>query len=247
MGDASKIAWVTGASRGIGRSILGYLAEQGYTVVGTATSEKGVAAIKEYLQEHDLDGSAYCMNLFEPDSITACYKAIKADLGVPEILVNNAGITREGLFVRMKESDWLDVVQANLNGVFYTTKLALRGMFKARWGRIVNISSVVANMGNPGQANYASSKGGIVAFSKSVAREVAALGITVNCVAPGLIDTDMSAEIDANYLAKMLENVPMQRMGKPEDIAAAVTFLVSDAASYVTGTTLQVNGGMFMD
>ncbi len=242
-----KIAWVTGASRGIGKSILLKLAADGFYVVGTATSESGVENIKKYLQENNFLGSAYVMNLQDAESITSCYKAIKDNIGVPEVLVNNAGITRDGLFLRMKEADWLDVIHANLTGSFHTCKLAVRGMFKARYGRIINISSVVANMGNPGQCNYAASKGGIVAFTKSLARELASLGITVNCVAPGLIDTDMSAEIDKEYLAKMLETVPMARMGKPEDIAAAVSYLASDVAGYVTGSTIQVNGGMFME
>ena len=242
-----KVAWVTGSSRGIGKSILLKLAADGFFVVGTATSDNGVENIKNCLQENGYEGSAFVMNLQDTDSITACYKNIKSEFGAPEILVNNAGITRDGLFLRMKEADWLDVLQANLTGAFHTCKLAVRGMFKARYGRIVNISSVVANMGNPGQCNYAASKGGLVAFSKSMARELASLGITVNCVAPGLIDTDMSAEIDKEYLDTMLAGVPMARMGKPEDIAAAVSYLVSDAAGYVTGSTLQVNGGMFMD
>jgi 3-oxoacyl-[acyl-carrier protein] reductase len=242
-----KIAWVTGASRGIGKSILLKLAADGFYVVGTATSDSGVASIKKYLQENNFIGAAYLMNLQDTDSIAACYKAIKDDVGAPAILVNNAGITRDGLFLRMKEADWLDVIQTNLTGLFHTCKLAARGMFKARYGRIINISSVVANMGNPGQCNYAASKGGIVAFSKSLARELASLGITVNCVTPGLIDTDMSAEIDKDYLAKMLEAVPMARMGNPEDISAAVSYLASDAAGYVTGSTIHVNGGMLME
>lgn len=240
------IALVTGASRGIGRAIALELASRGCHVIGTATSPAGAEKITSSLREAGLSGEGRELDLREPSSVEKLAGALKEDSLEPAILVNNAGITRDNLLLRMKEEEWTEVVETNLNAVFRLTKACLRGMIKARWGRIINISSVVGLMGNPGQANYAATKAGVIGFSKSLAHEVAARGITVNVIAPGFIATDMTQALSEEQRVGILEGVPMGRLGEPQDIAKAVAFLASEEASYITGHTLHVNGGMLM-
>lgn len=240
------IALVTGASRGIGRAIALELGGRGCHVVGTATSPAGVEKITSSLREAGLSGEGRELDLREPSSVEKLAEALKEASLEPAILVNNAGITRDNLLLRMKEEEWAEVVETNLNAVFRLTKACLRGMIKARWGRIINISSVVGLMGNPGQANYAATKAGMIGFSKSLAHEVAARGVTVNVIAPGFIATDMTQALSEEQRAGILEGVPMGRLGEPENIAKAVAFLASEDASYITGHTLHVNGGMLM-
>lgn len=241
-----KTALVTGASRGIGQAIARALAEAGATVVGTATTEEGAASIARRFSEWGLKGDGLLMNVGDAQSVDAGIKKITADHGSPLILVNNAGITRDGLALRMKDDDWSDVINTNLSSVYRTSKAVLRGMTKARWGRIINISSVVASMGNPGQMNYCAAKAGIEGLSRSLAKEIGNRGITVNCVAPGFIDTDMTKALSDAQREQMLAVVPMQRLGEPKEIADVVAFLASPAAAYMTGETLHVNGGMYM-
>ena len=238
-----KVVLVTGASRGIGKSISETLVSLGATVAGTATSEGGAAKISDYLGEN---GKGYALNVTEADSIEATLAAIKADLGDIDVLVNNAGITRDNLLMRMKDSEWDDIIDTNLSSIFRLSKAVLRPMMKKKNGRIINVGSVVGTMGNAGQANYAAAKAGVIGFSKSMAREVASRGITVNVVAPGFIQTDMTDELTDEQKAATLANVPSNRLGQPNEIAAAVAYLASDAAAYVTGETLHVNGGMYM-
>ena len=238
-----KVVLVTGASRGIGKSIAETLVSLGATVAGTATSEGGAAKISDYLGEN---GKGYALNVTEAESIEATLAAIKVDLGDIDVLVNNAGITRDNLLMRMKDSEWDDIIDTNLSSIFRLSKAVLRPMMKKKNGRIINVGSVVGTMGNAGQANYAAAKAGVIGFSKSMAREVASRGITVNVVAPGFIQTDMTDELTDEQKAATLANVPSNRLGQPNEIAAAVAFLASDAAAYVTGETLHVNGGMYM-
>lgn len=238
-----KVILVTGASRGIGKSIVQMLVAQGATVAGTATSESGAAKISEYLGEA---GKGYALNVTDADSIKDTLAAIKADLGDLDVLVNNAGITRDNLLMRMKVQEWDDIIDTNLSSIFRLSKAVLRPMMKKRAGRIINIGSVVGTMGNAGQANYAAAKAGVIGFSKSMAREVASRGVTVNVVAPGFIQTDMTDELTEDQKAATLANVPAGRLGNPDEIAAAVTYLASDAAAYVNGETIHVNGGMYM-
>jgi 3-oxoacyl-[acyl-carrier protein] reductase len=238
-----KVILVTGASRGIGKSIVQMLVAQGATVAGTATSESGAAKISEYLGEA---GKGYALNVTDADSIKDTLAAIKADLGDLDVLVNNAGITRDNLLMRMKVQEWDDIIDTNLSSIFRLSKAVLRPMMKKRAGRIINIGSVVGTMGNAGQANYAAAKAGVIGFSKSMAREVASRGVTVNVVAPGFIQTDMTDELTEEQKAATLANVPAGRLGNPDEIAAAVTYLASDAAAYVNGETIHVNGGMYM-
>jgi 3-oxoacyl-[acyl-carrier protein] reductase len=241
-----KLALVTGASRGIGKAILMALAKQGAQVVGTEINEEGAASITESLQQIGLKGCGKVLNVNDKSSIESLMEQIKSELGVVNVLVNNAGITKDNLMLRMKEEEWQAVIDTNLSSVFRMTQACLRGMVKERWGRIVNISSVVGMVGNPGQANYCASKAGILGFTKSLAQEVAIRNVTVNAVAPGFIDTPMTQKLDEQQREMILRGVPMKRVGQPEDVAAAVVFLASPAASYMTGQTLQVNGGMFM-
>lgn len=241
-----KVALVTGATRGIGAAIAEGLAVRGATVFGTATSEAGAASISERLSRLDPPGKGLVLNVNDADSITRCVQDITAGSGPPTILVNNAGITRDTLLLRMKDSDWDDVLDTNLRSVFRLSKACLRGMMKARHGRIINIASVVGATGNPGQANYCASKAGMVGFSKSMAREVASRNITVNVVAPGFIETDMTRDLDEKQREQFMTGIPMQRLGLPEDVAHSVMFLASEDAAYLTGQTLHVNGGMFM-
>lgn len=241
-----KIALVTGATRGIGRAIADALGKQGATVVGTATSQGGADTITANLKEAGIEGFGMVMDVSDPDSIDAGLKKMTSELGAPVILVNNAGITRDNLLLRLKDDDWSAVIETNLSSVYRLSKSVLRGMAKARWGRIINISSVVAGMGNPGQGNYCAAKAGVEGFTRSLAREMSNRGITANCVAPGFIDTDMTKALDEGQRSAMLENIPAGRLGAPEEVAAVVAFLASDAAAYVTGDTINVNGGMYM-
>ena len=239
-----RIALVTGASRGIGQAIAKRLANEGYLVIGTATSEKGAAAVNDYLQE--LGGAGRVLNVQDAEQINQLFDSIEKEFGNVQVLVNNAGITQDGLLMRMDDNAWERVLDVNLTSVFRTSKRAIKGMMKARQGRIINITSVVAAMGNAGQTNYTASKAGIEGFTRSLAREIGSRQITVNCVAPGFIDTDMTKDLDEALIQSMLNAVPLARLGKPEDIAAAVNFLASEEAGYITGTVLEVNGGMYM-
>lgn len=241
-----KVALVTGASRGIGKAIAHELGRQGAEVVGTATSEGGAEAITAGLKEAGIKGYGIVMNVAEPESIEAGLKQLIEQSGAPLILVNNAGITRDNLLMRLKDDDWADVLETNLSSVYRTSKAVLRGMAKARWGRIINISSVVAGMGNAGQGNYCAAKAGVEGFTRSLAKEMSNRGITANCVAPGFIDTDMTKKLDEKQRDAMLVNIPAGRLGEPEEVASVVAFLASDGAGYVTGETIHVNGGMYM-
>ncbi|GLT15791.1 3-oxoacyl-ACP reductase FabG [Vibrio algivorus] len=238
-----KIALVTGASRGIGRSIAELLVERGATVVGTATSESGAQAISDYLGNN---GKGLALNVTDADSVAATIKTINEEFGGIDILVNNAGITRDNLLMRMKDDEWQDIMDTNLTSIFRLSKAVLRGMMKKRHGRIVNVGSVVGTMGNAGQANYAAAKAGVIGFTKSMAREVASRGVTVNTVAPGFIETDMTKALNDDQRTATLSQVPAGRLGDPREIASAVAFLASDDAAYITGETLHVNGGMYM-
>lgn len=242
----NKIALVTGASRGIGKSIALTLGKMGAFVIGTATSEQGAKNIQDYLQSEGIAGQGVVLCV-DSDTVEADLAEIVKQYGQPTILVNNAGITRDNLLLRMKDTEWNEVIQTNLTGVFRVTKSLLKGMVKARWGRIIMVSSVVGAMGNPGQANYAAAKAGIVAFAKSLAKEVASRGITVNSVAPGFIETDMTSSIDGAVKESSMAMIPAGKWGQGDDIAAGVGFLASEQASYITGQTLHINGGMLMD
>lgn len=241
-----KVALVTGASRGIGKAIALDLAAQGATVIGTATSEGGADNISAYLSEAGAQGAGKCLNVTDAQMITDVLAEITKEFGVPTILVNNAGITRDNLLMRMKDEEWDDIIQTNLSSVYRMSKACLRGMMKAKGGRIINIASVVGVMGNAGQTNYAAAKAGIIGFSKSLAREVGARNITVNTIAPGFIDTDMTRALPEEQRAALTNQIPLSRLGEPEDIAKSVTFLAGEGGSYITGQTLNVNGGMYM-
>ena len=243
MNLSGKIALVTGASRGIGRAIAEKLVACGATVIGTATTENGAEAISQYLGQN---GKGLALNVTDEASIESVISTIKAEFGDIDILVNNAGITRDNLLMRMKDDEWQDILDTNLTSVFRLSKALMRTMMKKRYGRIITIGSVVGTMGNAGQANYAAAKAGLIGFSKSLAREVASRGITVNVVAPGFIATDMTAALTDEQKALTLAQVPVGRLGQPTEIANAVAFLASDEASYITGETLHVNGGMYM-
>jgi len=242
----NEIALVTGASRGIGAAIADKLAEAGAVVIGTATSEKGAKEITERFQSAGYKGQGMVLNVTEQSSVDALMKAIESEFGAPTILVNNAGITRDNLLMRMKEEEWESIIDTNLTSVFRLSKAVLRTMMKARKGRIVNISSVVGSMGNAGQTNYAAAKAGIHGFTRSMAREVGSRGITVNSVAPGFIETDMTRELPEAQRKHLEENIPLQKLGQPVDVANAVLFLVGESGRYITGETLHVNGGMYM-
>jgi 3-oxoacyl-[acyl-carrier protein] reductase len=242
-----KIALVTGATRGIGKAIALSLGQQGATVIGTATSDNGAQTITDFLKDANITGTGLVLNVTDSESIEAVVTEVEASYGAPSILVNNAGITRDNLLMRMKDDEWNDIIETNLTPIYKLSKRCLRSMTKARWGRIITITSVVGVMGNAGQTNYAAAKAGVIGFSKSLAREVGARGITVNTVAPGFIDTDMTSSLADAHKEKLLENVPVKRLGEPEEIAAAVSFLASQPAAYITGETLNVNGGMYMN
>ena len=237
-----KVILVTGASRGIGKAIASQLKALGGTVIGTATSEHGAANISEYLGE----GQGLVLNVTDDASISAMFELIKEKHGAVDVLVNNAGITRDNLMMRMKDDEWNDIIETTLTSVFKISKAVLRAMMKKRQGRIINIGSVVGTMGNAGQVNYATAKAGLIGFTKSLAREVASRGITVNTVSPGFIDTDMTQTLTDEQKEGIFAQVPANRLGKPEEIANAVAFLASDSAAYITGETLHVNGGMYM-
>jgi 3-oxoacyl-[acyl-carrier protein] reductase len=237
------IALVTGASRGIGKAIAERLAKDGFFVIGTATTDNGATAISAYLGD---EGLGLCLDVANPESIEAVMATISDNYGTPAVLVNNAGITRDNLLMRMKDQEWDDIISTNLSSVFRMSKAVLRGMMKARSGRIINISSVVGSTGNAGQCNYAAAKAGIIGFTKSMAKEVGSRNITVNTVAPGFIDTDMTKELSDDIKNTLLTGIPLGRLGAAEEIAHAVAFLASEGAAYITGETLHVNGGMFM-
>lgn len=241
----NKVALITGATRGIGQAIAHKLGSMGATIVGTATTEKGAQSISQYLAQHHLTGYGICLDITK-DEIQSMLDSIAQKVGDPLILINNAGITRDNLLMRMKEEEWDATLQANLTGVYRITKACLRPMLKARWGRIISISSIVGVTGNAGQANYAATKAGVIALSKSLAREVASRGITVNVVAPGFIDTDMTRVLNEEQRTALLANIPLAVLGQVDDIASGVAFLASMEARYITGETLHINGGMYM-
>ena len=240
----SRVALVTGATRGIGKAIAQELAEAGHTVVGTATSDAGADTISTHLAEWG--GMGIRLDVSDSEAVKATVVMITERYGAPTILVNNAGITRDNLMMRMKDDEWADVIGTNLSPLFTVSKACLRGMTKARWGRIVNISSVVAQMGNAGQANYAASKAGAEGMSRAMAKELGSRAVTVNCVAPGFIDTDMTKVLTDDQRSLMLGQIPLGRLGEPEEIAKVVAFLASDSGAYITGETIHVNGGMYM-
>ncbi len=241
-----EIALVTGASRGIGRAIALGLAKQGATLAGTATTLAGAERIERMLAEAGHSGLGVVLDVSDPQSIESALAQVESRLGAPTILVNNAGITRDTLLLRMKDEDWEAVIETNLTAIYRLSKACLRAMTKARHGRIINIASVVGVMGNAGQTNYAAAKAGMIGFTKSLAREVGSRGITVNCVAPGFIDTDMTRDLPETQRQSLLNAIPLGRLGQPEEVAAAVVFLASAGAAYITGETLHVNGGMYM-
>jgi len=246
MTTEQDIALVTGASRGIGKAIALALGGQGATVVGTATSEAGAEAISAYFKEHGIQGRGMVLDVTDSDAVTAFLKAVENEFGVPTVLVNNAGITRDNLLMRMKDEEWDTIIDTNLTSVYRMSKACLRGMMKARHGRIISITSVVGAAGNPGQTNYAAAKAGIMGFTKALAREVGSRNITVNCVAPGFIDTDMTRALPEEQRTALLGQIPLARLGQTDEIAHAVAFLASPLAGYITGETLHVNGGMYM-
>ena len=242
----SKVALVTGASRGIGRAIAEALGRAGLTVIGTATSTAGAEAISAYLADAKVRGTGMVLDVTQQASVDALLESVTGQFGVPVILVNNAGITRDNLLMRMKDDEWQSILDTNLTSVFRLSKACLRGMMKEKFGRIITISSVVGASGNPGQANYAAAKAGIFGFTKSLAREVGSRGITVNAVAPGFIDTDMTRALPDAQREALLQTIPLGRLGEAGEIASVVAFLASDGAAYITGETLHVNGGMYM-
>src|SRR3990172_5516711 len=241
-----QIALVTGASRGIGRAIAIAMGEAGAQVIGTATAETGVNAIRDQFQANDIRGHACTLNVADPASVEQLGEYLKSLALSPTILVNNAGITRDNLLLRMKDEEWDDVINTNLNSVFRLTKLCLRGMVKARHGRIINITSVVASSGNAGQCNYSAAKAGIMGFTRSLAREVGGRNITVNAIAPGFIETDMTQTLPAEQQQALLQQIPLNRFGQAAEIASVAVFLASPSACYITGETIHVNGGMYM-
>ena len=241
-----KVALVTGASRGIGQAVALELGRQGAIVIGTATSPAGAERIAETLRDNGIQGAGLVLDVTNDESVASTLEHIQQHLGQPAILVNNAGITRDNLMLRMKDDEWNDVIDTNLNSLYRLTKGVLRGMTKARWGRIISIGSVVGAMGNAGQVNYAAAKAGLEGFTRALAREVGSRGITVNAVAPGFIDTDMTRELPEAQRDALLGQIPLGRLGQAEEIAKVVAFLASDGAAYVTGATVPVNGGMYM-
>ncbi len=246
MSLAGKVALVTGASRGIGAAIAEQLGREGATVVGTATSDNGADKISQALAAAEINGIGMKLDVTDPDSVATVIEAINDQFGAPAILVNNAGITKDNLLMRMSDEQWLDVINTNLNSVYRVSKALLKGMMKARWGRIINIASVVGSMGNAGQSNYAATKAGVAGFSRSLAKEVGSRGITVNTVAPGFIDTDMTRELGEEQRKALLTQVPAGRLGEAKEIADLVVFLASDKSAYITGETIHINGGMYM-
>tara|TARA_B100000959_G_scaffold27493_2_gene26482 strand:- start:12879 stop:13622 length:744 start_codon:yes stop_codon:yes gene_type:complete len=246
MSDTGAIALVTGASRGIGGAIAMTLGNLGFTVIGTATTDPGAESISAYLAEHQFKGKGFCVDVSSDESVTSALAAIQEEFGAPTVLVNNAGITRDNLLMRMKAAEWNAVIDTNLGSMYRVTKACIKAMTKARWGRIVNVSSVVGSSGNAGQTNYSASKAGIEGFTRSLAKEIGSRGITVNAVAPGFIDTDMTRNLPAQQTDALLAQIPLGRLGQPDEIAAVVGFLVSASGGYITGETVHVNGGMYM-
>ncbi|MFT5117490.1 MAG: 3-oxoacyl-[acyl-carrier protein] reductase [Kiritimatiellia bacterium] len=246
MGFDQKVTLVTGASRGIGAAIAEALGKQGAIVIGTATSESGAEKISARFAENGIQGQGMVLDVTDPDSVEYLLKAIKGAYGTPTILVNNAGITKDNLLMRMSEEEWFDVINTNLSSVYRLSKACLRGMMKARWGRIITVGSVVGSMGNAGQSNYAATKAGVAGFARALAKEVGSRNITVNTVSPGFIETDMTDVLPEEQKALMLTVVPAGRLGKPEEIANTVKFLASEDAAYITGENIHVNGGMYM-
>lgn len=247
MNMKDKIALVTGASRGIGQAIAQSLANQGAYVIGTATTEAGAEAISKALADNNLPGEGRVLNVTQQEDVDHLMAVLADQQKSPEILINNAGITADNLLLRMTDDEWFSVIETNLNSVYRMCKACLKPMFRARWGRIINIGSVVGSMGNSGQANYTAAKAGVSGFSRSLAAEMASRGITVNVVAPGFIDTEMTAALPEFVKEEMLKRIPMKRLGQASDVAEVVAFLASNAAAYITGETIHVNGGMYMD
>ncbi|BCD96752.1 3-oxoacyl-ACP reductase FabG [Marinagarivorans cellulosilyticus] len=246
MSDAKRVALVTGASRGIGAAIAQKLGADGFIVIGTATSANGASAISEKLAASGIEGEGMVLNVADSESVNAVVADIAKKYSAVTVLVNNAGITKDNLLMRMSDEEWFDVIDTNLNSIFRLTKACLRGMLKAKWGRVVSITSIVGCMGNAGQTNYAATKAGVAGFARSMAQEVGSRNITVNAVAPGFIDTDMTKALPEEQRKKLESSIALNRLGQPEEIAGVVAFLCSDAAAYVTGETVQVNGGMYM-
>jgi 3-oxoacyl-[acyl-carrier protein] reductase len=246
MTQKGKVALVTGASRGIGHAIALALGREGAITIGTATTEAGANKISQAFKDAGIDGCGIVLNVADLQSIEQVMSTIKERFGMPAILVNNAAVTQDNIFLRMKEEEWDKVIETNLSSIFRVTKACVRDMLKARWGRVITIGSVVGTTGNGGQVNYAAAKAGLIGLTKSLAQEIGSRNITVNVISPGFIDTDMTSELPEDQRNLLLSRIPMQRMGRPEDIANAVVFLASDAAEYITGQTLHVNGGMFM-
>ena len=247
MMDTKKTALVTGASRGIGRAIALELARAGFFVIGTATTDKGASAISEYLAAEGLEGKGFSADVSNDDSVAALFEAILADHDAPSVIVNNAGITADNLLMRMNGDEWGAVIDTNLGSMFRVCRVGVKAMTKARWGRIINISSVVGASGNAGQTNYAASKAGVEGFTRALAKELGSRGITVNAVAPGFIETDMTNALPETQAAALIAQIPLARLGQPEEIASVVGFLASEKGAYITGETLQVNGGMYMN
>jgi len=246
MSIEGKIALVTGATRGIGKAIAQELGRQGVIVVGTATRDSGALAISEYLALAGIKGAGMALDVSSDESVASVVKKVNEEFGVIDIVVNNAGITKDNLMMRMKADEWDSVINTNLSSLYRVSKACIRGMSKKRWGRIISVSSVVASMGNAGQTNYAASKAGMEGFSRALASEIGSRNVTVNCVAPGFIDTDMTKDLAPEHRENLQSKIPLSRLGQPAEIASVVGFLASDAASYVTGETIQVNGGMYM-
>lgn len=246
MGLQDKVALVTGASRGIGAAIADSLGAQGAIVIGTATSESGAEKISARFAEKGIKGAGMLLDVASQASVDSLIEAVTESYGAPLILVNNAGITKDNLLMRMKDEEWFDVIDTNLNSIYRLCKACLRGMTKARWGRIVNISSVVGAMGNAGQTNYCATKAGVGGFTRSLAKELGPRNITVNAVSPGFIDTDMTKELSEPQRDAILSQVPLNRLGQPEEIASVVDFLIGDGGAYVTGENIHVNGGLYM-
>jgi 3-oxoacyl-[acyl-carrier protein] reductase len=246
MSQQNKVALVTGASRGIGHGIALALGHTGVTVVGTATTQEAADKITQTLKAAGILGCGMVLNVTQSDSINTVIETIKKQYGAPNILVNNAAITQDNLFLRMKEDEWNKVIETNLNSIYRVTKACIRDMLKMHWGRVINISSVVGSTGNAGQVNYAAAKAGLIGFTKALANEVGSRNVTVNAVSPGFIDTDMTRGLPEEHRQALLQRIPMQKLGQPEDVAAAVVFLTSESAGYITGQTLHVNGGMYM-
>jgi 3-oxoacyl-[acyl-carrier protein] reductase len=246
MSFEDKIALVTGASRGIGAAIANSLGSFGATVVGTATSSDGAKKISERFKNLNIKGEGHILNVSDSDSVENIIASIKAKYEAPSILINNAGITKDNILLRMKDEEWLDVMDTNLNAIYRLSKACLRGMTKARWGRIITIGSVVASTGNPGQTNYSATKAGVLGFTKSLARELGPRNITVNCISPGFIDTDLTKNLPEATREELLTSVPLGRFGSPEEVAEVVSFLAGDTGAYITGENIHVNGGMYM-